>query len=366
MVRWIKIREYERGLLYRDGVFREVLRPGRRWVFDPWLRARVVRVSVREVFLESPDVDVIARSGALGDEAVVLDLSDRERGLVWVDGRFRRIAGPGVTIVWQAFSAVRTEVVRVEPVRFEQEDLSAILATPGVDRDLESIEVEAGTVGLFVVDGRLVETLQPGRYAAWRGVARVRVVTVDLRESTLDVTGQEIMTADKVTLRLNAAVTYRVADPVRAFDAVASPEQALYRDAQMALRAAIGSRDLDAVLSDKEGVATELEAAIRERATDYGIAVVGLGIRDVILPGDMRTILNRVVEAQKAAEADLITRREETASMRSQANTARVFASNPVLMRLRELEVLEKVADKADLTVVLGDGGLADRVTKLV
>jgi regulator of protease activity HflC (stomatin/prohibitin superfamily) len=96
--------------------------------------------------------------------------------------------------------------------------------------------------------------------------------------------------------------------------------------------------------------------------------VVGLGIRDVILPGDMKEILNRVVAAKRAAEANLITRREETAAMRSQANTARLLETNPVLMRLRELEVLERVAEKANLTVVLGDkpNGLADRVVKLL
>ena len=80
----------------------------------------------------------------------------------------------------------------------------------------------------------------------------------------------------------------------------------------------------------------------------------------------MPTILNRVTEAKKAAEADLITRREETAATRSQANTARIFESNPALMRLRELEVLEKVADKANLNVVLGEKGLADRIVKLL
>ena len=80
----------------------------------------------------------------------------------------------------------------------------------------------------------------------------------------------------------------------------------------------------------------------------------------------MRTLMNRVTEARKAAEANLIVRREETAAMRSQANTAKILESNPTLMKLRELEVLEKVADKANLSVVLTETGLSDRVLKLV
>jgi regulator of protease activity HflC (stomatin/prohibitin superfamily) len=240
------------------------------------------------------------------------------------------------------------------------------MANENGKRMLEAIQVEQNEVALLMVDGRHQDTLRPGRYAFWRGVARYETRTVDLREQVLDVSGQELMTSDKVTLRLNAVVAYRVVDPVRALTSVESYSQALYRESQLSLRSVIGARELDAFLSDKEKIAVELAGMIRDRATAFGLEVVAFGIRDIILPGEMKTILNRVTEARKAAEADLITRREETAAMRSQANTARIFESNPALMRLRELEVLEKVADKANLNVVLGEKGLADRIVKLL
>ena len=135
---------------------------------------------------------------------------------------------------------------------------------------------------------------------------------------------------------------------------------------QLALRSVVGTRTLEELLSDREAAAGELEGDLATRATEMGLEVGSLGIRDVILPGEMKTILNRVMEAKQAAEANLITRREETAAMRSQANTAKMLEANPTLMRLRELEVLERVADRANLQVVLGDGGLTDRVVKLV
>ena len=128
----------------------------------------------------------------------------------------------------------------------------------------------------------------------------------------------------------------------------------------------VGTRELDALLADKDGVAAELEAMVKARAEAFGVEVHAVGIRDVILPGEMKEILNRVTQARKTAEAALVTRREETAAIRSQANTARIFESSPTLMRLRELEVLEKVAEKAQLSVVVGKGGLADRVVKLL
>ena len=226
--------------------------------------------------------------------------------------------------------------------------------------------VAAGFTGLVFQDGRYAGSLTPGVHAFWKGEGLVKVLPVDLREQSADISGQEIMTADKVTLRLNAIVTYRVVDPVKAVTEIEGYAQALYRQAQLALRAVVGTRELDVLLSDKDGVAAELHAALKVGVAAFGLEIRALGIRDVILPGEMKEILNRVTEARKAAEATLITRREETAAMRSQANTARIFESNPTLMRLRELEVLEKVAGKARLSVVLGEGGLTDRVVKLL
>ena len=214
--------------------------------------------------------------------------------------------------------------------------------------------------------GAYVETLEPGKYGFWKRGRNAKVYAVDIREKVIDVSGQEIMTADKVTLRLNAVATYRVTDPVRAVMATEDLRQALYRETQFALRAAIGTRELEALLSDKDAVTAELLTAVRRRAVEFGVEVVTLGIRDIILPGEMKDLMNKVTEAKKAAEANLITRREETAAMRSQANTAKLLENNPALMRLRELESLEKIAGNSKLNVILGDKGLTDRVVNLL
>ena len=108
------------------------------------------------------------------------------------------------------------------------------------------------------------------------------------------------------------------------------------------------------------------EEAVRRRAGELGLEIVSVGVRDIILPGEMKDLMNKVTEAKKAAEANLIARREETAAMRSQANTAKLLADNPTLMRLRELEILEKIAIGGKLNVVLGEKGLSDRVINLL
>ena len=361
-----KVREHERGLLFEDRDFKAVLRAGRHFLWDLLRKVRVDVVSVRDVWLIHKDLDVIAKSGALGDEARVVDLKDHERAVVWVDGRIEAVLKPGLYALWTVFHDVRVEVFDARAVRFEHPDLAVIAQARGAAPLLEAVTVEAGHAGLFFKDGRHEAMLAPGAHAFWKGVAKARILDVDLREQVVDVAGQEIMTADKVTLRLNAVVTYKVADPLKAVSTVEDYRQALYREAQLALRGVIGTRELDLLLSDKDAVARELDGIVRVRVAGFGLEVVALGIRDVILPGEMKDLMNKVTEAKKAAEAALITRREETAAMRSQANTAKILESSPTLMRLRELEVLEKVSEKANLTVVLGEKGLADRVVKLL
>jgi regulator of protease activity HflC (stomatin/prohibitin superfamily) len=365
-MRKFKVGAHERGFLFHEGEFKVMLAPGRHWFFDPLFKLRLDTVSVRNVWLRHKDLDVIVKSGALDGQAKVLDLKDHERALVWVDGRFEAVLKPGQYVLWTVFHDVQVQVVDARAVKFEHENLAVILKTAGTAEALDVFNVEEGHAGLFFKDGEHRATLAPGMHAFWRGQGKVKLYHVDLREQVCDVAGQEIMTADKVTLRLNALAAYRVANALKAQTDVEDYRQALYREAQLALRAVIGTRELDVLLAEKDAVATELEGILKNRATAFGVEVLTLGIRDIILPGEMKDLMNKVTEAKKAAEAALITRREETAAMRMQANTAKILESNPTLMRLRELEVLEKVAEKSKLSVVLGEKGLADRVVKLL
>ena len=138
----------------------------------------------------------------------------------------------------------------------------------------------------------------------------------------------------------------------------------LYREVQFALRQAVSARTLDTLLGNKGELDQAIYAAVRQKVSDFGIEVRNVGVKDVILPGDMKDILNRVVETEKAAQANVIKRREETAATRSLLNTARLMDENPTLLRLKELEVLEKVTEKVDKLTVFGglDGVLNDTV----
>ena len=361
-----KIRSYEMGLVFREGEFRGLLAAGTHWRVDLLNKLQVDVVSQREPWLVHEQLDLIVKSGALKERAVVLDLKDHERALVWIDGRFSHVLPAGQYAYWTGQKQVRVEIVDARQVRFENDEFKVIVRSPLAQRVLDVCAVQRDHVGVLFVDGRYTDTLAPGEYAFWKGPADARVVELDLRETMVDVGGQEIMTADKVTLRLNAVVTYKIADARRAVSQTDDVRQALYRETQLVLRGVVGARELDLFLTDKDAVAKEIEEGVRRRAGELGLDIASVGIRDVILPGDMKDLMNKVTEARKAAEANLIARREETAAIRSQANTAKLLADSPTLMRLRELEVLERIAAAGKLNIVLGEKGLADRVVNLI
>ena len=361
-----KVRTYEMGLLLRVGEFQGLLTAGTHWFFDPLGNVRVDIVSQRDPWLAHDKLDLMIKSGALAERAVILDLKDHERALVWIDNRFSHILPAGQYAYWTGQKQVRIEIIDIRPVRFEHEQFKVIVRSPLANRLIDVCSVQRDHVGVLFIDGRYVDSLAPGEYGFWKGAAEAKFVEVDLRETIVDVGGQEIMTADKVTLRLNAVVTYKVVDARKAVSQTDDVRQALYRDTQLVLRSVVGARELDQFLTDKDAVAKEIEDNVRRRAGELGLEIASVGIRDVILPGEMKDLMNKVTEARKAAEANLIARREETAAIRSQANTAKLLADSPTLMRLRELEVLEKIASAGKLNIILGDKGLADKVVNLL
>jgi regulator of protease activity HflC (stomatin/prohibitin superfamily) len=361
------IKQFERGLLFREGDFVRPLGPGTyRIPFWRAMKERIQLVDTLKTKFEHPLLEVLVRDVRLREQLAIVDLTDTQRALVWKDGRLFAIVGTGRHAFWTTPASIAIETYDIAEFRFEHPKLQAILAHPDAVKWLDGVQVEQTEDVLLYRDGVQIDRLGEGLHVFWKGTGKVRWKTADRREQVADVAGQEIMTSDKVTLRVNLIVTWFVADVVRATNASQDYAQALYREAQLVLRAAVGTKTLDALLADKESVGNEVRQALVPRAEQLGVQVKSVGLRDIILPGDMRALLNQVVAAQKEAEANLIKRREETAAARSQANTAKLLAESPQLQRLKELELLKDVLDGAHATFVLGQGDLTDQLRGLV
>jgi regulator of protease activity HflC (stomatin/prohibitin superfamily) len=367
----ITIAQYERALLFRNRSFAAVMEPGVHWLFDPLNRCEVTVYDVTVPEFEHPRVDVLlSEARALIDRyLMIVELGDREVGLVYKNDRLVSVLAPGKRqLYWRGPIAVRVDVRDISSEFALAADTARILTRArGVTLNSEAIgavEVPDTSVGLLIADGELRQVLKPGLTAYWKFQRNVKVDLVDLRLQTMEVAGQEILTRDRVSLRVNLTALWQVLDAVQARTRLVNFVDYVYKELQFALREAVGARTLDELLGDKGAFDREISALVAGKLTGNGVAVRSAGVKDVILPGEMKVILNQVVEAEKVAQANLIRRREETAATRSLLNTARLMDDNPTLLRLKELETLEKVTEKIDKLTVFGglEGVLKDVV----
>lgn len=372
MLRTFLVKKDERALLFRKGDFVTILGPGEHRFFDPLQRLSVETYGLQQTRFEHRLADYLLTSepALTAEHFHAIALGATEVALRYENGILVELVPPNSRrLYWKGFIAIRHETVAISE-RFELPPaLASLLAYGGRGRvtgaeGVYGFQVPEHQVGLFYVDGKLDRALEPGLHAYFRFNRELRVEMVDLRLQALEVSGQEILTRDKVALRVNLTAGYRISDVKLAFARQAKPVDYLYKELQFGLRAAVGTRTLDELLENKSVIDQVVAAHVRQAVEGFGLTVESVGVKDIILPGDMKTILARVVEAEKSAQANVIRRREETAATRSLLNTAKVMEDNPIALRLKELETLEKVTEKIDTISVFGglDGVLKDLV----
>lgn len=367
--RKVVIGDGERGLVYRNRQFEAVLGPGTHRWFDPRGERTIVLHDIRTPRYDGADADLLmARHDASLQQAFLLaDIGPRQIGLVYYQDRLRDVLAPAARqLYWRGLVPVRVETLPLEAVPQVPAEVVLRLRQIGLlSRYTVTTHVPEQHAALVFIDGQLACTLGPGPASFWNLQNNVVVDVVDLRLHSVEVGGQELLTRDKVSLRVNLSASTRVVDPVAARTGVAKVGEQVYRELQFALRQAVSARSLDELLGDKAALDAEILGSVRARVAGLGTEVLGVGVKDVILPGEMREIFNAVVQAEKQAQANVVRRREEANATRSLLNTAKLIEDNPVLMRLKELEALEKVTEKIDKLTVFGglDGVLKQLVT---
>ena len=366
----VVIGDGERGLLYGNRRFERVLAPGVYRLWDAFNQLEVRRFELAHPEYEGKDAEVlIERLGAeLQHDFVLADIAVSEVGLVSKNGKLEDVLAPGSRkLYWKGAVDVTVERVSLgEGLEVPAAVVKRLRQLGVLERVAVAVTVPVDSAGLLFIDGKLARTLEPGAYAFWNFQKNVGAEVIELRVQSVEVSGQELLTRDKVSLRVNLAASIRITDAVAARTKVAKYGDYLYRELQFGLRKAVSAKTLDELLGDKASLDGDIYGYVRGRMGELGIEVLGVGVKDVILPGEMKEILNSVVQAEKAAQANTIRRREEANAMRSALNTARLMEESPILMRLKELETLEKVTEKIDkLTVFGGLDGVLNQLVKL-
>jgi regulator of protease activity HflC (stomatin/prohibitin superfamily) len=358
----VVVKDDERAFLSRDGRFERVLGPGRFTAFDPagHLTAEIVKVVRAEIAADKALLFARTHPAVAAEHFEIVQAGPTEVAIVSFDGEPKHVVLPNTSrAFWKTLTRVDVEridagtEVRVAKRHIDKLDFARMPL-------VVHATVEAHEAGLLFLDGKLSERLPAGRHAFWAVGRTVRIQKLDTRPTALEVTAQEILTKDRVGIRVTLTAFTRVVDPEKAVLAAGDVSNTVYRLVQFAIREAVATRTLDEILAARDTIDREIRAFVTARAGDLGVEVGEIGVKDVILPGDVRELLNKVVEAERVAKANLIRRQEETAATRSLLNTARLMEDNPLLLRLKELEALERLVEKVgriDLHTGGGAGG---------
>lgn len=357
----IIVNQNQVALVFKNGAYVKFLRAGTYWL---WQKEAIV-YDLTDPFQPSLDLNLFLQDAALAAMLTVVEVKDNEIALQFRDGLFRQVLPAGKYAFWKG------------PVdySFIKADLSKIAITEPIDRNLleqkqlanyvRSYKVETYEKALLFVDGKAQGVLETGTHYWWKNATPIYVAKVDTRQLQQEVNGQEILTRDKANLRINAWAQYKVVDIEKALVDNSGYDRQLYTALQQALREYVAGFSFDELLEKKESMGAALLKTLKEPAAELGVQVTGCGIRDIILPGDIRDIMNQVLVAEKKAQANIIMRREETASTRSLMNTAKLMEENAMLWKLKEMEYVEKIAEKISNISVNGNGVLIDQLKQI-
>ncbi|MBE0377718.1 slipin family protein [Pseudoalteromonas prydzensis] len=378
----VEITENQRVLVYKNQQLIDVLTPGKhkRWDFKNELSFEYFDINT--LYFSEQNAERLYRNNPqLNEHIFHCKLSNTEVGLLYVNDLLEGIVAPSEQLyLWQDAGDIRLEKVSIDEEIALDDKTLFLINRAGANtasrliksertvavKPIADLNIAKEHIGLLYVNGQLLKQLTPGHYGFWQFNHEIELKTFDCRTQLLEISGQEILSKDRVSLRINLSANIKVHDAQLAARSVDNVNDFVYKALQLALREAVGTKSLDDILLDKLYVNETVKELVAQSLTDIGITLANVGVKDIILPGEMKIILNQVVEAQKAAEANVIKRREETSATRSLHNTAKMIENNPTLMRLKELEALEKVAERINnLTVYGGLEGLMNGAVKI-
>jgi len=365
----IAVKENEKALIYKDEKFEKILSTGVHKLFHLFQNYRVERVETHaHGIINSLKAEQLYKNNPTLIEELfnVVKLEEHERAYVWLDGKFIELLETGaLSLYWKEYD-VKVEKVDVQKSYLVEKRHQRILNNLNIPfNNLKKCVVTKNSQGYLYIDEKFEELVEEGKHYYYTDFHDIELKLINRRVNELEITGQELLSADKVTLRCNLTMHYKIVDGQSYLESVNDTNNYLYKQLQFAVREHLGALNIDEILSKQHTLSDEILEKFYTTCNKIGVEVEGVYIKDIILPGEMREIFNQVIEASKRAEANNIQRREETAATRSLLNTAKLMNDNPALARLKELEALEKITQTIGTLNVYGglDGvmnGLVD------
>lgn len=350
------------GLVFKDKSYQRFLTEGKYWIGR---REKVELFNMAEKFIPPVELKILLKDEALVEMLTVVDVKDNEIAIRYTDGIFQEVLTVGKHAYWKWLNDNMFENYDFDEIEVPEGNIRKILSRREIVPYIQVQVVESYQKGLMFIDGKYEKELVSGIYFFWKGLTPITLLKADMRQQVMEVSGQEILTRDKATLRVNLQAVFKVVDAKKALIDNKDAEKQLYTLIQLALRENIGQLTIDELLAEKVALSEKITGIVAVKAEALGFKLYDCGIRDIILPGEIREIMNQVLVAQKKAEANMITRREETASTRSLLNTAKLMEDNAMLWKIKEMEYVEKIAEKISTISLNGSGGVVQQLKEI-
>ncbi|TPN86961.1 slipin family protein [Aquimarina algicola] len=355
----VRINAGKVGLVFKKGDYQRVITKGNHWL---GFNEKAIQYDLTKPFAAPIALEILLQDKELETMLHIIEVKDNELVLLYENGNFKNTLAAGRYTYWKGLMDYEFVTADLSKVYITEKIEKSLFNHYALIKHIRAFEVAAYEKAVLIVDDVYAKILESGTYRFWRNDTSIKIAKADLRQLQLEITGQELLTKDKAAVRINFYTQYKVVDIEKALLDNKDYEKQLYIAMQLALRAFVGNYTLDELLERKESIADSVLESVKNQATKLGVRVLNCGIRDIILPGDMKEIMNQVLVAQKKAQANIITRREETASTRSLLNTAKLMEENEMLYKLKEMEYVEKIADKIGEISVSGDGGMVKQL----
>lgn len=357
----VQINAYQIGIVLKRGVYQGYLTAGNYWLWGK----EVLIYDLYQPFVAPVELNILLQDKALAEKLQLVEVRDNEIALQFENGYFKEVLTVGRYTFWKGANEYRFVIADISQPGIDTAIDKSLLAHKLLAPYVRSYTVESYEKALLFMDGKYMGILERGIYQWWKNAVPIFIGKADMRQQQMDLNGQEILTRDKAALRINAYAQYKVAVIEKALLDNREYDKQLYALFQLALREYIGAVNFDELLEKKESISAAVLNGLQLKAGALGVQVIELGIRDIILPGDVKDIMNQVLVAEKKAQANIIMRREETASTRSLLNTAKLMEENTMLWKLKEMEYVEKIADKISTITVNNSGVLSDQLKQL-
>ena len=359
----IKIKSYEVGLVFKEKKLVKVLTEGTQY-WKSW-KENLNLYSIFQPFILTDMQSILLENKELKSLLNIYEVTEQELLFKYKDGLFQEVLEKGKYAFWKNPLKTEYKKVVISNIEVPKEIADLLKSNYKLGSFMSRYEVLSNEKALLLVEDKLVKELDSGSYTFWKNNKKVELKKVDLRQQIMEVNGQEILTQDKANLRINLDAKFAVITIEKALLENKDYQKMLYVLLQTKLRAYIGQFTLDQLLENKSNLGDEILKMVIPETESLGVKVYQADIRDIILPGDVKEIMNQVLVAQKKAQANTISRREETAATRSLLNTAKLMEDNPMLYQLKEMEYVEKIADKIGEITVSGNGGMVKQLKEI-